>query len=690
MSMSVRKYNNELIDFNMPLYRRYQLLQKYVYESPFDPKTTKKSDEYTEYEYANESDCIKNIIRQWVDDGFQCSLGIKYQKLKEQISTDFGQHWEDSGNTKIGDILERQSEDCPTLKWGDTNIGDYLLKDKTTNAFVCATMEEIDSNPLGLNQFTIIGQVTVPPSHGRYGNYNVGSIAYKGANGLILGNLNVGNGIHSISYYDAKDDFNLKNAIEDSLLYTEIPVYYPGKQQYVYEYKFDSDYKIYTNDNGTTPSLSCGNPSFRCLILPYNNDGSINEDFDYRMDGMEMSAYANAVINDNITGEHTLYVPSFGEMAYFLPNYTRMTYIRENNLPVNFGNFLMTINQCDWHPNWFLIFNTYCHTISATPTDDMEKNIIYFVQFDGEKFLTPDGVKRWVGSDDTMCDGTTKCKTEYEEEYNDGVWSRTGQTRPGEVIEIESIDCGFIYPRAALKNLSTGKIEFVDPNELGSGHYTTDNYEKFGIEIDTLRYSDGTKAVLRIGTIDCKSIFTNCNGSTYIGSSYIKSDTGIADTSVDTALTLINGFENTELVLSDDNVDWLNETWSCTAPTSYNYYNRHKYYPFWNAYKNDAYIPSVGEINAIFTKGLKYIRTSMDKLGDAFGSNDFLRYFCDITNVNNTLNVVGTSSIGSVPIVCDWSESNFSEESYNTAYNWIMFSRVKDDGTILIPNTYAG
>ena len=677
----------------MPLYRRYQLLQKYIYELPFNPKTTKKSEEYTEYEYASESDCIKNIIRQWVDDGFVCSLGLKYQKLKEQISTDFGKHWEDSGSTKIGEILERQSEDCPTLKWGDTNIGDYLLKDKVTDAFVCATMEEIDDgSPLGLEQFTIIGQVTVPPSHGRYGNDKVGSIAYKGVKGCLLDSLDIGNSINSIRCYDAEAGFRLKTVNDDDVFYVEIPVYNPDRTQYGYEYEFDPDYKIYSNDDGLNPSLSCGVATYNCLILPYNSDGSINEDFDYPMDGMELSVAANAVIHDGITGSYTLYVPSFGEMAYFFPNYTRLTYIRESKLPVNFGNFIMTINQCGWNPNWFLIFDTNCHHIFGTPpcidAGDLEQNIIYFVQFDGEKFITPDGVKRWVESDDTMCDGTNKCKTEYEEVFNNGVWSRTGQTRPGEVIETESIDCGFSYPRVALKNLSTGKIEFVDPNDIGSGQYTTDNYEKFGIEIDTLSYSDGTKAVLRFGTIDCASVFDNCNGSTYIGSVYIKTDTGIANTTVDTALTLINGFENTELVLADGNFDWLNETWTCSEPSSSNGYDRHKYYPFWTAYKNDAYIPSVGEINAIFTKGLKYFQTSMDKLGNTFGSNDFLKYFCTL-NGSNVLNVVGTSSIGNLPLVCDWSESSFIESNYQNMNNWIMFSRVNDDGTILIPTTYA-
>lgn len=676
----------------MPLYRRYQLLQKYIYELPFTPKTTKKSEEYTEHEYASESDCIKNIIRQWVDDGFVCSLGLKYQKLKEQISTDFGKHWEDSGSTKIGEIIERQSKDCPTLKWEDTKIGDYLLKDKVTNAFVCASMEEMEGSTLGIDQFQIIGQVTVPPSHGRYGNDKVGSIAYKGVKGCILDNLDIGNNINSIRCYDANAGFRIKTVNEDDVFYVEIPVYNPKKTQYIYEYEFDPDYKIYTNESAINPAPSCGEPTYNCLILPYKSDGSINEDFDYPMDGMELSVAANAVINDGITGAYTLYVPSFGEMAYYLPNYTRLTYIRESKLPENFENFIMTINQCGWNPNWFLIFDTHCHHIFGTPpcidSGDLEQNIIYFVQFDGEKFIRPNGVKRWVESDDTMCDGTTKCKTEYEEVFNDGVWSRTGQTRPGEVIETESIDCGFSYPRVALKNLSTGKIEFVDADELGSGQYTTDNYEKFGIEIDTLTYSDGTKAVLRLGTIDCTSVFSNCNGLTVIGSMYIKTDTGIANTSVNTALTLTNGFENTQLVLADGTVDWLNETWTCSKPTSGNGYNRHKYYPFWTAYKNDAYIPSVGEINAIFTKGLKYFRTTMEKLGNTFGSNGFLDNFCTL-NGSNVLNMVGTSSIGDYPLVCDWSDSSFINGDYDTGCNWIMFSRVKDDGTILIPTTYA-
>ena len=78
----------------------------------------------------------------------------------------------------------------------------------------------------------------------------------------------------------------------------------------------------------------------------------------------------------------------------------------------------------------------------------------------------------------------------------------------------------------------------------------------------------------------------------------------------------------------------------------------------------------------------------MDKLGNTFGSNDFLKYFCTL-NGSNVLNVVGTSSIGNLPLVCDWSESSFIESNYQNRNNWIMFSRVNDVGTILIPTTYA-
>lgn len=306
-------------------------------------------------------------------------------------------------------------------------------------------------------------------------------------------------------------------------------------------------------------------------------------------------------------------------------------------------------------------------------------------------------IYRWYAlPDEYICEGFNKYYKEvYQVSTDEGLtWENVTplQTRMGQLIEANSIDCGFSYPRVALKNLSTGKIEFVNPDELGSGQYTTDNYEKFGIEIDTLSYSDGTKAVLRIGTIDCKSVFNNCRGTTYIGSVYIKADTGIANTSVETALTLINGFENTQLVLADGTIDWLNEnvTWTCYEPTSSNGYRRHRYYPFWTAYKNNAYIPSVGEINAILTKGLKYFRTTMEILGNTFGSNNFLKYFCELKG-NEALDLVGTSSFGDKPLVCDWSESSFIEApyGYSIVYNWIMFSRVKDDGTILIPRTYA-
>lgn len=62
--------------------------------------------------------------------------------------------------------------------------------------------------------------------------------------------------------------------------------------------------------------------------------------------------------------------------------------------------------------------------------EDCEKNAIY----------------RWVDSGETVCDGYKLCVKEVKEKSLDGgdTWTRTDETRPGQVIEMWSTDCGVV------------------------------------------------------------------------------------------------------------------------------------------------------------------------------------------------------------------------------------------------------
>ena len=56
----------------------------------------------------------EQYIYQWVDVAgeYVCQGTTKYKKQKEQRSSDNGQTWEDTGNTRAGSVIETSSEDC--------------------------------------------------------------------------------------------------------------------------------------------------------------------------------------------------------------------------------------------------------------------------------------------------------------------------------------------------------------------------------------------------------------------------------------------------------------------------------------------------------------------------------------------------------------------------------------------------
>ena len=48
----------------------------------------------------------------WVDDGYDCVGFDKYEQEKEQVSLDAGETWSDTGQTRLGQLIEYDSEDC--------------------------------------------------------------------------------------------------------------------------------------------------------------------------------------------------------------------------------------------------------------------------------------------------------------------------------------------------------------------------------------------------------------------------------------------------------------------------------------------------------------------------------------------------------------------------------------------------
>lgn len=72
---------------------------------------------------TNSTDCGYNAQYRWVNvsDDYECDGTTKYNKEKEQVSTDDGVTWTDTGNTRRGNVvIERYSIDCgyvPLNRW---------------------------------------------------------------------------------------------------------------------------------------------------------------------------------------------------------------------------------------------------------------------------------------------------------------------------------------------------------------------------------------------------------------------------------------------------------------------------------------------------------------------------------------------------------------------------------------------
>ena len=115
-------------------FKRYKMLQKYINgEAQEEYKQGELIDDtvYSTLDACNDGnekpdEPIYGVIYQWVDTGTTgCLSGDKYTIEKEQISYDGGATWADTGNTRRGNLLEVDSDDCLQYRWIEVQ-NDYI------------------------------------------------------------------------------------------------------------------------------------------------------------------------------------------------------------------------------------------------------------------------------------------------------------------------------------------------------------------------------------------------------------------------------------------------------------------------------------------------------------------------------------------------------------------------------------
>lgn len=95
----------------MAKFYRYQKYQKYINGEPTDEY--KEGELIGEFEYDNQQDCERGAIYQWVDNGKEvCDEYSLYKQQKKQRSLDGGNTWTDTGELRLGDLVEEYSEKC--------------------------------------------------------------------------------------------------------------------------------------------------------------------------------------------------------------------------------------------------------------------------------------------------------------------------------------------------------------------------------------------------------------------------------------------------------------------------------------------------------------------------------------------------------------------------------------------------
>ena len=110
---------------------------------------------------TNSTDCGYNAQYRWVNvsDDYECDGTTKYNKEKEQVSTDDGVTWTDTGNTKRGNVvIEQYSIDC-----GYVPLNRWVLVD---NDYYCVGNDkyEMDKKQVSMDN-GITWEDVVPPTY---------------------------------------------------------------------------------------------------------------------------------------------------------------------------------------------------------------------------------------------------------------------------------------------------------------------------------------------------------------------------------------------------------------------------------------------------------------------------------------------------------------------------------------------
>lgn len=103
----------------MPIFARFEKLQKYFLGKPFIPEEFKPGKLIIIGEYENQEQCETGILYRWflLTDDYICLNFSKYEKYIYQISEDNGKTWTNviPEQTKKGELIEKNSKDCSEM-----------------------------------------------------------------------------------------------------------------------------------------------------------------------------------------------------------------------------------------------------------------------------------------------------------------------------------------------------------------------------------------------------------------------------------------------------------------------------------------------------------------------------------------------------------------------------------------------
>lgn len=679
----------------MVIYKKYLQMQRYLNGEPFVPEVFKKGGLANDYFYESEQDCINGLSKKWVFDQYICSIRDKYEQFKKQYSEDDGKTWHDVEPkvTKLGKLVEKRSDDCPTIKWEDTSVGDYMLKDKYANGTVFVKKDDFD-NAVAKEEYEIMGIVAVPPSHNRYGKENVGSI-WVDMTYQFYYNLSLKSKPKPITFYD-NDSGNFYEEAPEDFLYCD---------QLIYK-GFTS---IYRRPGGTnsnfgfrTKSDDCTDPSNYTMLVPFDENMKPNRDYPYEMNGMEKTSYNGYLRRGYKYDSNALmYVPTLGELVYpslFEPYFDYfLKQAKYTNLLTSELILPNGVGHVEWTFSWHI---GPCHSLSTGVTSDPDPDLTiddnvqvpWFVQYDGTNFIDSISVENeWRYEGETICqvDDLYQVLVEYIFDSNTLKWSATGNTKIGDLVEASSTACmGY---DVALMDKSTNKVVIVDKDELKNGQYTSDNYEPLGVVVNSFEnnvYGDGSCGIAGLVTLNMFGspyYVESWNGDANYGSNWY-TDPGDLTSTVDGRLNTNKLIDNS---LNNNVTSWKTMTGSMASFGTKRYH-----YPaafcawrctYGGTHEGDWYLSAIDEIAKVFNNR-KLFNNTLKAIGTVFGETSF------ITDFNNNSGINFPDYLGSVTkregnnLLTYYKVSDGTEVDKltgDTTYQWIPFMRVMPDGTVV-------